>query len=297
MNTKQRIKAIGYLGMSLLSMSLVISGCGPTMTPTPTPAFSATLTPTPITKPTVTPTPAPEHLADANDLHVWIDDYVHAYGGKVAVNGLERDANQLLGAVKANPGSFIERKTIKGSETLFFVVNRVPLGIQTDGAWRSILARDIADAKDAQFAMPVLYYQIYNPNFVNAVKNANMVTMTYDLDNKIVFDKWTTEDWKTILRNWEAIKTQLDSGQIPNDMPYNWTQADQTINFSQDNHMGLRVGSLVWNGDVPELDIQRRIYESRAAEDTGIHDKCQGDEVQECHIRVECSGRIDNHRI
>jgi len=259
---------MGYLGMSFLTMSLVISGCGPTLTPkqtptssatlstipttTPTSTFSTTLTATSTTTPTVTPTPAPENLADANDLHVWIDDYVHAYGGIVTVNGVERDANQLLGTVKANPGGFIERKTIKGSETLFFVVNGVPLGIQTDGAWRSILARDIADARNAQFAMPVLYYQIYNPNFVKVIKNANMVTMTYDLNNSIVFDKWTTEDWKNILRNWETIKTQLDSGQIPNGLPYNWTQADQTINFAQANHMGLRGRSLVWNGDVPD---------------------------------------------
>jgi GH35 family endo-1,4-beta-xylanase len=268
MNTKQRIIAMGYLGMSFLTMSLVISGCGPTLTPkqtptfsatlstipttTPTSTFSTTLTATSTTTPTVTPTPAPENLADANDLHVWIDDYVHAYGGIVTVNGVERDANQLLGTVKANPGGFIERKTIKGSETLFFVVNGVPLGIQTEGTWRSILARDIADARNAQFAMPVLYYQIYNPNFVKVIKNANMVTMTYDLNNSIVFDKWTTEDWKNILRNWETIKTQLDSGQIPNGLPYNWTQADQTINFAQANHMGLRGRSLVWNGDVPD---------------------------------------------
>jgi GH35 family endo-1,4-beta-xylanase len=252
MNTKQRIIAFGYLAMILLSMSLVISGCRPTLTPTPTPTFSATLTATPTTKPTVMPTPAPENLADANDLHVWIDDYVHAYGGRVSVNGVESDADQLLTAVKANPGSFIERKTIKGRETLLFVVNGVPLGIQTDGAWRSTLARDIADAKNAQFAMPVLYYQIYNPNFVNAVKNANMVTITYDLDNRIVFEKLTTEDWKNILRNWETIKSQLDSGQIPNGLPYNWTQADQTIKFAQENHMGLRGRSLVWNADVPD---------------------------------------------
>jgi GH35 family endo-1,4-beta-xylanase len=198
------------------------------------------------------PTPAPENLADAKDLHVWIDDYIHAYGGKVTVNGVERDANQLLEAVKANPGGFIERKTIKGSETLFFVVNGVPLGIQTDGIWRFILARDIADARNAQFAMPVSYFQIYKPNFVNAVKNANMVTITWDLDTGIVFGKFTTVDWKNILHNWEAIKTQLDSGQIPNGIPYNWTQADQTIQFAQENHMGLRAQHLVWNPDVPD---------------------------------------------
>ncbi len=252
MNTKQLIKVIGYLGMSLLSMSLVISGCSPTLAPEQTPTFSVTLTTTPTSRPTVTATPAPENLADANDLLVWIDYFVNAYGGIVTVNGVERDAIQLLELVKANPDSFIERKTIKGSEILFFVINDVPLGIQKDGAWRSILARDISDAKNAQFAMPVLFYQIYNPNFVKVIKNANLVTITYDLDNRIVFEKLTTADWKNILRDWEAIKTQLDSGKIPNGIPYNWIQAEQAIKFAQANQMGLRGRSLVWNADVPD---------------------------------------------
>jgi len=239
-------------------MSLVISGCGPgqiigsILTPTPTPTFSTTLTATQTTTPTVTPTPAPENLADANDLPVWIDDYVHAYGGMVTVNGVERDSNQLLGAVKANPGSFIERKTIKGKENSLFVVNGVPLGIQTDGTWRSILARDIADAKNAQFAMPALYWQIYNPNFVNVIKNANLLTITWDLNTGVVFKKLTTEDWKNILRDWETIKAQLDSRRIPNSIPYDWTGADLIIKFAHENHMGLRAQHLVWNGDVPD---------------------------------------------
>ncbi len=185
-------------------------------------------------------------------MHVWIDDYVNAYGGIVTVNGVESDANQLLGAVKANPASFIERKTINGRLTLFFVINGVPLGIQNDRKWRSILARDIADAKKAQFAMPVLYFQIYKPDFVNVIKNANLLTITSDLDTGAVFEKMTTEDWKNILHDWETIKTQLDSGQIPNGIAYNWARADQIIKFAQENHMGLRAQHLVWNADVPD---------------------------------------------
>jgi GH35 family endo-1,4-beta-xylanase len=100
--------------------------------------------------------------------------------------------------------------------------------------------------------MPVLTHQISNPSFVNVIKNANLVTITYDLDNRIVFEKLTTQDWKNILRDWETIKTQLDSRQIPNGIPYNWTQADQLIQFARENHMALRAQHLVWNGDVPD---------------------------------------------
>jgi GH35 family endo-1,4-beta-xylanase len=253
MNSAQRIIAIGSLGISLLSISVMISGCGPTLTPEPTPTFSAALTTTPTTKPTATATPAPDNLADAKDLPVWIENYVHAYGGKVTVNGMEKDANRLLEAVKANPAGFIERKTIKGNETLFFVVNGVPLGIQNDGTWLSILARDISDAKNAQFAMPVLWYQIYNENFVRTIKNANMLTIVREMDTGVVFKDWTTEDWKIILRDWETIKPQLDAGNIPNGLSYNWKDVDQIIQFARENRMGLRAQHLVWNGDgVPD---------------------------------------------
>ena len=254
---KKTIRSI-FLFFALLTV--VLSGCSPASTPVPSPftpspippTFTAISSATPTTAPTVTPTPAPENLADAKDLHVWIDDYVNAYGGTVSVNGVEEDANQLLGVVKANPGGFIERKTIKGHETLFFVVNDVPLGIQNDGTWRSILARDIADAKNAQFAMPVLSFQLNNPDFVNVIKNANMLTITADLDNATVFKTLTTADWKNILHDWDTIKAQLDSGQIPNGIPYNWTGADQIVKFAQENHMGLRAQHLIWNGDVPD---------------------------------------------
>jgi GH35 family endo-1,4-beta-xylanase len=253
-------KTIRSIFLLFALLTVVLSGCSPASTPVPStfapspipPTFSATISTAPTTTPTITPTPAPENLADANDLHVWIDDYVHAYGGIVTVNGIAKDANQVLGAVKANPGGFIEKKTIKGSETLFFVVNGVPLAIQNDGTWRTILARDISDAKNAQFAMPVLSFQLYNPNFVKVIKNANLLTIAWDLDTGQVFKTMTTVDWRNILNNWETIKTQLDSQQIPDGIPYNWTGADQVIKFAHDNHMGLRGRSLVWNGDVPD---------------------------------------------
>jgi len=234
--------------------TLLLSGCGQRATPTITPTSTSTLAPTPTISltPTITSTPASENLADAKDLYVWIDDYVHAYGGIVTVNGVERDPNQLLGVVKANPDGFIERKTIKGRETLFFVVNGIPLGIQTDGTWRSILARDLADSKNAQFAMPLQWFQIHNPNFVKVIKNANLLTITQDLDTGIVFKTMTTEDWRNIIHNWETFKTQLDAGQIPTGIPYDWAPADQTIKFAQENHMVLRAQHLVSNGDVPD---------------------------------------------
>jgi hypothetical protein len=166
----RRTKTIGFLTISVLSVSLWLSGCKPAVTPGPTPTIPPTSAAAPTTAPTVQPTPAPENLADAKDLQVWIDDYVHAYGGKVAFGGAEKNTAQLLAAVKATQGSFIERKKIKGSETLFFVVNGAPLAIQNGLAWRAILARDLSDAVDAQFALPVVGFALDNQNYKNTLQ-------------------------------------------------------------------------------------------------------------------------------
>jgi GH35 family endo-1,4-beta-xylanase len=252
------MKKLASFANLVLFLSLILSACwsGKMFEPTITPTFTFTpmLTPTPTISPTptITVTPAPENLVGAADLPVWIDDYVNAYSGTVIVNGAENDANQLLGAVKADPASFIEKKTIKGSETLFFVVDGIPLAIQNGLLWRPILARDISDAMNAQFAMPVLSFQLNNPNLVNAIKNANMLTITWDFDTGQVLGKLTTNDWRNILDNWDTIKAQLDSGQIPNGISYDWTGADQIIQFAHENQMGLRAHGLVLNGDVPD---------------------------------------------
>lgn len=191
----------------------------------------------------------------ADELRVWIEDYVHAYGGTIVVDGGKMDAARLLAAVNADPGRYMEKKTIKGQETLFLVVGGAPLAIQASGAWRAILARDMADVKNARFAMPVVWQQTWNDNFAKVVKNANTLTITYDLNTPVVFEKMTADDWKKIIRDWDAIKTQLDARQIPAGIPYDWTYTDQwsgmnrIMKFAQENHMALRAQHLVWNGD------------------------------------------------
>lgn len=244
---------VGCLGVSLLAMSLVMSGCGQgTAASTPT---TGTASPTPTTAPAVSATTGPQGLADAKDLHLWIDDFVHAYGGTVSVNGVGMNPSQLLAAVVANPDRFIERKTIKGGQTPFFVVNGAPVAIESGGMWRPILARDISDAVGGQFAMPASSVQIWNTNFAPIIQNANVLTITQDIDTSVVFKDWTTDDWRSVLGSWGSIKTQLDSGQIPNapnGRLYDWSKVDQIVQFAQKNHMGIRAQHLVWNGDVPD---------------------------------------------
>jgi endo-1,4-beta-xylanase len=250
MRTREGIKAIGCV----VWVSLVISGCGGSTAGQTNVATATvgTLPPNATTAPTPTPAPTLQGLADAPDLHLWIDDYVHAYGGTVSVDGVEENANQVLAAVRANPAGFIQSKTVKGKPAAFFVVNGVPLAMMDGFTWRAILARDISEAVDGQFAMPVLAYQIWNPDFVKAVQNANMLAINADLNNGVIFKTMTTQDWKNLFQNWTATKAQLDAGQIPSGITYDWSGADQIVQFARANHMRMKGTGLVWNGDVPD---------------------------------------------
>ncbi len=122
-----------------------LTSCAPGTTSAPT----ATLTTMPSATPasTITPTDAPQSLADAPDLPTWVEDYVHAYGGKVIVNGVEMNAEQLTEAIGQNPEAFTQVKTVDGQEYSFFVVNDIPLGIRQaqDIAWQKAHLRDIVE--------------------------------------------------------------------------------------------------------------------------------------------------------
>ena len=108
---------------------MFLSACVPgTATPI------TTATPTATSTPTITPTPAPQNLADAPDLPTWVEDYVHAYGGKVTVNGAEMDAEQLTEAI-ARIREVHADKVISGIN-ISFVLNGAPLAIQSnDSVW------------------------------------------------------------------------------------------------------------------------------------------------------------------
>ena len=95
--------------IGLLLASLMLSSCAPQ---TAKPASKSI--PTATIAPTVTPTPTPATLANSPDLPSWVEDYVHAYGGKVTIDGEEMDAEQLTTAIRQNPDVFTQVKPVNG---------------------------------------------------------------------------------------------------------------------------------------------------------------------------------------
>ena len=142
-------------------LAVVLASCMPASISTPTekPVPTATITltfvlPTTTPAPTITSTPVPENLADIKDLQVWVEQYVHAYGGKVTVNGTEMSASQLTDAIRKNAESFTQVKEVKGTKYSFLVVNGVPLAIMgKDGKWNEATLKNISSLTDVSFGI------------------------------------------------------------------------------------------------------------------------------------------------
>lgn len=131
----------------VLLIAFMLVSCVPaaTVVPTETAVPTSTFTAVP-PMPTITSTPAPENLADAKDLSKWVDDYVHAYGGKVTVNGVELDSSQLTDEIRKNGESFTSGKTINGVDYSLLVVNSIPLAIRPNGErWQKVTIKILAD--------------------------------------------------------------------------------------------------------------------------------------------------------
>lgn len=141
--------------VTVFLVTIILASCTPAIQPTPTGIAipTAVLTPTPLT-PTITPTPAPENLADAKDLQIWIEQYVNAYGGKVSINNIEMDANQLIDAIRNNVESFTQMKEVNGAKYSFLVVNGAPLAIMgMDGTWNEATLKNISSLTDVSFGI------------------------------------------------------------------------------------------------------------------------------------------------
>ncbi len=147
--------------VTALLISFVLASCAPAATVVPTETAAPTITFTPIptetaaptptftpipSTPTITPTPAPENISDVKDFSVWVDEFVHAFGGKITINGVEMNTDQLVSEVSKNSESFIQMKNIDGNDYLFLVINGVPLAMREGaGQWQEATSRKMAD--------------------------------------------------------------------------------------------------------------------------------------------------------
>jgi GH35 family endo-1,4-beta-xylanase len=245
-------------GISLLSFILAIvflASCAPGTT-----APAATALPTETTAPTITPTPAPQSLADAPDLSTWVGDFVHAYGGKVTVNDVEMDAEQLTAAIRQNPEAFTITKKVGKNVRLFLVVNEIPLAIKAASSiWRDIGYKDLKEPGTSSeigaslaiwtgdFDSDPRYKEVFAKNFEIAATDGTL--SDYELMAKVPNEKITPE---------QAIQY------------YDWTNIDKLTDFLNTQNIPLRAMHLIdglttdsapaWLSQMSDSELEQYIY-------------------------------------
>ena len=162
----------------LLTITFLVSCTPRTLTSASTNTLTAI--PTATTEPTITPTIAPQSLADAPDLPTWVEEFVHAYGGKVTVNGVEMDAEQLTAAIRQNPDEYLKIKTINGLPYAFVVINEVPLGVEMDHRWQKTTLKQLGMMNEMLVGIS------YNGNETDLVESGEFSAATL---SPMIFDE------------------------------------------------------------------------------------------------------------
>ncbi len=105
-----------------------------------------------------------------------ITPFVHAFGDKVNVAGTEIDGTQLLAEIQKNPDAFIQKKTIKGQEYSFLIIDGIPLAFEgSEGVWAEISLKflgelnNIVIGSDTRGVVEDLaWHKILSANFARA---------------------------------------------------------------------------------------------------------------------------------
>lgn len=215
----------------LILIVLGLTACTPAATPVPATetAVPATFTPLPPTA-TITPIPTPETIADAKNLPVWVNEYIHAYGGKVVVNGVDLDAEQLTGELRSNGDAYMVSKEINGASIDFLVVNGVPLAMRRDLLWQEATMAKLSTLAGVEFEYGWDTRDLPHKDILQKMFPEN-VTVIYmgDFQMDHLFGEFTQSDWKFVLENWDEVRAGLDKGSLPDKLPYNWYLPDKGI--------------------------------------------------------------------
>lgn len=223
----------------ILLVSFVLASCAPAVkvVPTETAIPASTFTPVP---PAITPTPTPENISASKDLSIWVDEFVHAHGGKIVVNGVEMDGSELTNELRDNSDQYIRSKQINGAEILFLVVNETPLAMrERDGQWREATMARLSELNNVTFEFSPRIPDDKTSQYISVLKKAagknTRFTFPSEMDTCRIYNTFSPDNWKSILVNWNNIRQDLNDGKIPGGYPYEWQGVYNIMNFVKDN--------------------------------------------------------------
>lgn len=225
--------------LAIILMTLANS-CAPG---TAAPAPIATVMPTATTAATLTSTPAPQTLADMPELSAWVEEYVHTYGGKVTVNGVEMDTQQLTAAIRQKQDEFTQIKQVNGEGYSFVLVNGTPLVFQDEkGLWQEATMAKLGEWNGVEFECSLRLDDRKYQEFTNISRRTlgknSVVVLSTNLDVTRVFGDFSETDWQKVLDNWESVQKDFTSGNVPAGYPYYWQWGLDAMDASTTNAFG-----------------------------------------------------------
>ncbi len=179
----------------------------------------------------------PQSLDAVTQLSAWLDEFTHAYGGTVTVNGLVMDAPSLQAAILANPDDFTTSKTIADQEAIFLLVNDIPIAMRlADGVWQEASMARLSEMAKVTFEFsPRIVgdrFSEYTAALQRVAGRGARFTFPGEMDTCRIYNDFTPQDWRNIIENWEQIQSSLNAGKVPSGYPYKWDGVYQIVDFA-----------------------------------------------------------------
>jgi len=119
--------------------------------------------------------------------------------------------------------------------------------------------REFADAKGLVFGFFDGDFRgnpgsLQDPEMVDLIEKTSNQLVSGGFDVKETYSRFGVDGWRRVLSNWDSIKSELDSGRVP-DFPYRWTTSDAMVNLAETTGMKIRAQHLFYGVDIPQSII------------------------------------------
>lgn len=124
-----------------------------------------------------------------------------------------------------------------------------PLLIRVDGEWKKVGLRFWSEASQMDMALPLIANNsmLDDPTFPLELfrENATQLVVEETFHADYIYAEFDADTWNQIVKDWDKIKPQLDSGTLPVGFTYNWEAIDRTLDVADALGMGVRTENVL----------------------------------------------------
>lgn len=118
-----------------------------------------------------------------------------------------------------------------------------PLLIRANEEWKKVGLRFWSEANQMDMALPLIANNsmLDDPTFPLELfrENATQLVVAETLHADHIYAEFNEDTWNQIVKDWDTIKSQLDSGNLPAGFTYHWEAIDRTLDVA--DVMGMHV--------------------------------------------------------